>query len=492
MYEQYDVVIIGAGLGGISCAALTSHAGLKTLVLERSNRLGGRCGSYQKNGCTIDFFCHMFGACEKGPIGEILRTTDSEDAISFWHVDPENKPVLMIDGKTFAYPDLSCATGEDLKAMYRGFGMPEADFQAALTIDEKIYSMDFAKSHELDDISFGDWLAQYSSNEMLMSLYSHRSSLMGFMTRYEASAGEMIRTSQTWHLNGNLGYPYGGSQAIADGFATITRNYQGTIRTGASVESILIKNGSVCGVRLQSGEEISSKAVIANCGVKETVLSMVDKRMLSQEYLDYINSLSCGVMSSSRLTSKILNIKVLLDNPVILPPVVFGIPSSPSDTVFTKGTKTPQKKSLNELSREEVLTRFKIYMPVVSNMDPSLAPEGKQLLVFNGLATGDDLKISVNNRIEELDTVFPGLKKELLWWDVVPGPAIQGSSGRFQSDVIGLVQSVGQVGKSRPSIESPIDGLFFVGADVGKNYIGTELAVESALRTAEKVKNHLM
>jgi phytoene dehydrogenase-like protein len=79
----------------------------------------------------------------------------------------------------------------------------------------------------------------------------------------------------------------------------------------------------------------------------------------------------------------------------------------------------------------------------------------------------------------------------MLWWDVVRGAAVKGFSGRFQSDIVGLAQIVGQVGPDRPSIASPLAGLFHVGSDVGRDNIGTELAAESALRAAEIVRDFL-
>ena len=48
MKRDYDVIVIGAGIGGLSAASLLSHAGFRTLVLEKNNFLGGRCASYRR------------------------------------------------------------------------------------------------------------------------------------------------------------------------------------------------------------------------------------------------------------------------------------------------------------------------------------------------------------------------------------------------------------------------------------------------------------
>jgi hypothetical protein len=52
----------------------------------------------------------------------------------------------------------------------------------------------------------------------------------------------------------------------------------------------------------------------------------------------------------------------------------------------------------------------------------------------------------------------------------------------------GKTYTYGQTGKDRPSIETPIDGLYLVGSDVGRDNIGTELAAQSALQLADMLR----
>lgn len=50
MKNTYEVIIIGAGMGGLSCGAWLNHMGLKVLVIEQNVQVGGCCSSYQRNG----------------------------------------------------------------------------------------------------------------------------------------------------------------------------------------------------------------------------------------------------------------------------------------------------------------------------------------------------------------------------------------------------------------------------------------------------------
>src|ERR1700709_1721941 len=51
---RYDVVVIGAGLGGLTAAAILARAGRKVLVIERSNSVGGAASSYKSGDLFIE------------------------------------------------------------------------------------------------------------------------------------------------------------------------------------------------------------------------------------------------------------------------------------------------------------------------------------------------------------------------------------------------------------------------------------------------------
>ena len=487
MRRDCDLIVIGGGIGGLSAASLLSHAGFRTLVLEKNNFLGGRCASYRKNDCLIDAFIHMFARCQKGPYGEILRRTEMRDAIRFWHADPGNKPVLFLQGRPHVYPDASFATPEELQETFKGLGMPEEDYKAALRMNEDIFSMSEAETHRLDGMSFYEWVSKYSTHEALLALHNDRCMLMAVVGMYEASAGEVIRMTQNWQFRGTMGYPMGGCQAIPDGLASIVRRYGGQIRTAVQVEEIVVSRGAARGVKLKGGEEITSGAVVSNAGLKETVGRMVPASALPRDYRDHVDGLSCGLFGTDDFMNMFLNIKVLLDEPVIRAPVVFSISPGNQEKV------TEAVSQIASGQEPDAESTFSIFMPIPSNMDPSLVPPGRQLLNFPGLAPpGEkDLGRWVARQMGFLETFYPGLRKHMLWWDVVRGASVKGFSGRFQSDIIGLAQIVGQVGPDRPPVESPLAGLFHVGSDVGQDNIGTELAAESALRAADIVRDFL-
>lgn len=48
--KDYDVIVVGAGPGGVSCAALLAKEGIKTFLIEKNDRAGGKAMTMSKDG----------------------------------------------------------------------------------------------------------------------------------------------------------------------------------------------------------------------------------------------------------------------------------------------------------------------------------------------------------------------------------------------------------------------------------------------------------
>ena len=64
--EEYDVIVIGAGVGGLTCGALLAKEGLSVLVAEQHSKPGGYCTSFRRKGFTFDAGCDFLMGAERG------------------------------------------------------------------------------------------------------------------------------------------------------------------------------------------------------------------------------------------------------------------------------------------------------------------------------------------------------------------------------------------------------------------------------------------
>ncbi len=94
------------------------------------------------------------------------------------------------------------------------------------------------------------------------------------------------------------------------------------------------------------------------------------------------------------------------------------------------------------------------------------------------------------DRIENtMQDLYPGIEDHIVWKIRTDTRYIADISGRWTGEVIGLAQNRHQVGKKRPSSVSPVQGLYYVGADAGGRGVGTEMAVDSALNLWRMLRN---
>jgi phytoene dehydrogenase-like protein len=63
--QQYDAIVIGAGVGGLFCANLLAEAGMKVLLLERHYMLGGFCSTFRRHGYIFDAATHFLSAARE-------------------------------------------------------------------------------------------------------------------------------------------------------------------------------------------------------------------------------------------------------------------------------------------------------------------------------------------------------------------------------------------------------------------------------------------
>jgi prolycopene isomerase len=496
MVEKFDAIVIGSGTGGAGCAAILASAGLKTLLLEKNPVLGGRCTSYTKevNGekWIIDRYVHYFCRCEKGPFGKILKQAGEQDAIKWFHPTFENPPLGFLEDKSVGAPLPPFLQPSNMKQLQDVTGATDEEMAGLLKVFDAIFSATKKKSHLLDDTTFEDWAKSLVTNPKLVLMLHTLCVMMNvhlpFDIEYEgkkipgSSAGDAIRNLSKWFKAGNTGYPLGGSIAISDGYANIVEKYGGVVQKNARVININVDNYEKV-VELEDGTLYEAPIVVSNVGIKETVLKFVGEEKFPKDYVKRVKEL---IYSEGGRDYGVVSLKIGVDKKLTDSPVILAIPQ---DLSF--------KEILDFKARDEVPDRPGLYyITIPSNMDPSLAPQGKQLINAIGPCAINSKHLDdwIEYNFSTVEKYIPGIREHKIFMDIAVGDNIAEWSGRFESDMVGIAQSVGQVGEDRPKPETPIDGLYVACADTGIQGIGTELSAQAGLDTAklilEYVKSH--
>ena len=102
MKDKYDVIIIGAGIGGLVCACYLSQKGLKVLVVEKNKNVGGCASSFKKNNFTFDMGAHLIGGCDNsGLFTHYLKALNIK--VEFIKMNPFDR--YIFGGNTVDVPD---------------------------------------------------------------------------------------------------------------------------------------------------------------------------------------------------------------------------------------------------------------------------------------------------------------------------------------------------------------------------------------------------
>ncbi|MFX1468647.1 MAG: phytoene desaturase family protein [Promethearchaeota archaeon] len=453
--SDYDLIIIGGGIGGTAIGAILASKGFKTMLIEKNEFIGGRCSSYEKDGFKIDVGVHTFGRTSRGPHGKILNMIGMENVID-WVLCRNPGPRWFYQGKFWKFPS-------DLKEL-----IPAYDFSSFMKLFRDIMKM--KNLEEFESKSTKSLLSKYTNNNLVHTFVNIISLLYFVVPYYQTSASEFVRCLSSLTADFSIGYPKGGCISIPLAYAQGIKNFGGNIQTNESVKKIIIENNKVQGIELDNGKFISTNIVISNAGIRETVNNLVGKNYFESKYLKFIDNLK---YSFSALTLKVALKKPITDFKLI-----------------TSFSLDDPEENFNSLIQGKVPEDVFLFVPIPSNYDSNLAPKGKQLLIAGTVVLKENFLKNkekwIKNSLKSLEIIFPDLSDNLLWYDVSTPNDLDKLGGK-EASVIGIGQIPNQTGNDRPSQKLPIEGLYLVGGDAGGWGIGTELAAKSALECSEMI-----
>lgn len=456
MSNQYDAIVVGSGIGGGGIGALLAHAGWKVLLLERNKLIGGRCISYDRSGCVMDLGWHFYCLGKVGPLQEICNRVGMPDGIP-WN-DLNGTSYIQFGKVQKKYSKQS---------MYEAAAEEERDNFKALF--EAVFKLTDVELDKLWYVPVEQWVQTFTKDKMANTLIESFVSQYFCVPSSEASATEFIRAFRAVMANRATAYPSGGNYSVPSVYIKAIEKFGGTVKTNTPVEKIIVENRAAVGVKTESGEEFRAPVIVSNADLKMTVLDFVGEQHFPKEYIERVNKLtySChGVM-----------LRVLCSEKITDKQVVIYIPDD----------KSPPCKVTEEMQEGKVPKLIGGCFGSPTNFDPTLAPAGKQMITSLH-ACPPDIRDNIDEWRESLMRsfyeVYPEAhgKVEKVWVD--PPSLVKGMAGETGA-IIGIGQTIDQVHERRPSVVSPLKGLYFSSSEAGGHGIGTELAATSALELFE-------
>jgi phytoene dehydrogenase-like protein len=323
--STYDAVIVGGGHNGLVAAFYLACGGLRPLVLERREIVGG-C-------CVTEEFAPGFRASTGAYVVSMLREPIWRDlrlAERGVHVDPAG-PSLNVygDGAALHVHD---DVGETQQEFAR---FSEADAAALPAFETELGQLaelisplidttppdaggrrprDLARLAKLglraarrrrlfDDASFlfstsaTQYLAErFSSEHVMAALGWHAINDSGAGPSTPGTAYVLLHDHASEQASGGIrrwGFVRGGIGKVTEAMADAAREAGAEIRTGAPVESVLVEDGRAVGVAFEGGEQVRADRVLSNADPKTTFLDLVDQGALPAEFVGALRAYRC-------------------------------------------------------------------------------------------------------------------------------------------------------------------------------------------------------
>ncbi len=317
-----DVAVIGAGLGGLTAAALLARAGAKVRVVDQHVLPGGYCHHWPRRANAdgrklifrFDSGVHDFsGVHAGGAINGIMNRLDAPaiDWLPLSHRYILNDITLDIPHGADAYV---ARLGALFPLQAAGLAALFADIRAILESmcsEAPRYSgvpgaprsieglMAFPARYPLSvqwmDRPFIELLRHHINDPALEALLF---ALGGYIsdTPLEAPVRRMAPIFGYAFHGG--GYPRGGSGVPSQALVEVIERHGGSVRLGTRVEKILMEAGRASGLLLPKGEMLRAGAVISNADFKATMLSLVGRDHLPETYVRRLEALrpACSAM----------------------------------------------------------------------------------------------------------------------------------------------------------------------------------------------------
>jgi phytoene desaturase len=471
MRMQYDAIIIGGGISGLTAGALLARRGLRRVVLlEQGEQTGGYATSFKREGFTFDATGAFLGGCEQG--GEFHRILAETGALPLLHF-------LGIERARNIYPDftldLRLSGGfeeyvaevrglfpkeeralKDYFALIRRVGAEISRFEGITWWQAILFPFYFRNLIRYERASVGQVLDQYfrgdGIKQVLSTLPAHLPpSRLSFL--FTATLISKVLAQGVW-------YPQGGMGAVSQALETALKQAGGEVRVKTEVTGIEVAGGSVKGVVTRGGDFIPAKRVVAAINIRRALADLLPQEQ-SRRFSRVVEGLEYSL--SSFLVY--LGVKMDLDRQ-----------SFPYFTYLSTGDA---QREYEQLLRSEQPDDPAVIVTIPTMLDPSLAPSGHHVVRLmapasygfgNGWGAHDRsrylrIKEEAAQRLIRLveERYIPGLSQHCTVVEAATPLTLERYTANERGASYGLAPTPKQIGRGRPANRTLLKGLYLAG-----------------------------
>jgi phytoene dehydrogenase-like protein len=251
MPNEDDIIVIGAGLGGLCAGALLARDGYRVRVLEAATQPGGRARSRAQDGYVLNLGAHAL--YRHGPAMAVLAELG---------IEPRGRVVDGV-GAYVLTDDRLCALPRNATSLLGGDLL---GWRGKLAFARTLLTLGERKARALRGRSVRQWLSEETADPRTRKLLELFVRLTCYAHAPELLAADTAVRQLAHAVEHGVMYVDGGWQALLDGVLARVEAERVRLELGVAVERIEHVDGAVTGVVLGDGRRLRARAVVAAVG----------------------------------------------------------------------------------------------------------------------------------------------------------------------------------------------------------------------------------
>ena len=493
MKPQYDVVVVGAGHNGLTCAAYLARAGLKVKVLERRSVVGGAS-------VTEEFHPGFRNSAAAYTVSLLQPTVIRELRLADHGLRIVERPLANFlplgggeylrvgGGREATQREVAKFSSRDAERLPEYWGMIEriADVLRAMVLEtppnagggfgeawralrsvRRLRALDMEARRDalaLFTQSAAEVLSRYFESDGIRAAFGFDAVVGNYASPYHPGTAYVLLHHSFGEVNGQRGawgHAIGGMGAISEALAAAARAAGAEIECDAPVAQVRPRE-----VALKDGRSISCRAVAANVNPKLLYLSLVEPQHLPLEFRERMAQYRCG-SATFRMNVALATLPRFSCLPEPGPHHASGIILAPSLAYMDRAYLD---------AREDGISRAPVVeMVIPSTLDDSLAPDGLHVASlfcqhFDPLCDWAARKDEAIERIfDVVESHAPGFRSSLIAHSALSPADLEREFGLTGGDIFHGALALDQLWSARPLLgwanyRSPVDGLYLCGS----------------------------
>lgn len=281
--NTYDVIIIGAGIGGLVCGCYLAKSGMKVLIAEHHLKPGGYCTSFRRKVFTFDAAAHSFGSYREGGImNKVIKELNIDRQLKITRYDPSD--IIISPGyKINFWSDIN----KTIRELQNTFPLE------AIGLNNFFHFLINSTPFDLVTLRnkpFNELLNHYFKDEKLKSILSFPVLGNGGLPPSQISSFTAIKIYTEFLLDGGY-YPQGSMQSLSDALADKFINLGGKLILSCKAHKIKTEDNIVSGVILDKCGFLSSRYVVSNCDARQTYFKLLGRGKVNKNYWSKLSNM---------------------------------------------------------------------------------------------------------------------------------------------------------------------------------------------------------